>query len=70
VTAPLIDPDGAPLTAAEVAALWRVGRHQVARWVRDGHLTGYKTPGGHLRFGREEIIATTRQAGQRGEQAP
>ena len=46
------------LTTAEVAALARVDISTVARWARDGQLLpAQKTPGGHRRFRRSDVLA-------------
>lgn len=38
------------MTAAEVAAQFRVHRATVRRWAADGTLPSVKSPGGHNRF--------------------
>jgi excisionase family DNA binding protein len=43
------------LTAREVADEFRVHTTTVTRWVRDGRLSAIKTPGGRLRFRRDEV---------------
>ena len=47
----------APLTPAEVGALFRVEAGTVTRWAREGKLASFRTPGGHRRFSRAEVIA-------------
>ena len=45
----------------------------IRRWVLDGSLPAYETPGGHLRVLREDIedfIASRRKRGRRGRQGP
>jgi len=45
----------------------------IRRWVLDGDLPAYETPGGHLRVLREDIedfIASRRKTGRRGRQGP
>jgi excisionase family DNA binding protein len=55
------------LTAAEVAALFRVNPTTVARWVSAGRITGVRTPGGRdLRFQASEVRAKLR-GGSDGE---
>ena len=44
------------LTAKEVGKLFRVDPKTVARWVKAGQLTELRTPGGHLRFRKSEVI--------------
>jgi excisionase family DNA binding protein len=52
------DADSAkPLSPAEVAILFRVEPPTVARWAREGKLNSFKTPGGHRRFRRPEVMA-------------
>jgi len=45
------------LTRAEVAEILRVHPTTVARWAEEGALPHWKTPGGQLRFRREDIEA-------------
>lgn len=44
------------LTPSEVAALFRVDPKTVTRWARMGKLTSFRTPGGHRRFYRDEVM--------------
>lgn len=43
------------LKAADVARLFDVKPKTVNRWVRDGRLIAFKTPGGGLRFRQSEV---------------
>jgi len=46
------------LTTGEVAALYKVDQKTVARWIKDGRLTGVhiiRTPGGHHRISETGI---------------
>lgn len=43
------------ITPREVAALFCVNPKTVTRWVVAGHLTAYRTLGGHRRFSRAQI---------------
>ena len=43
------------MTPAEVAGLLSVDPKTISRWARKGHLTAYKTPGGHHRFDRGDV---------------
>lgn len=45
------------LTAAEVAALFRVDPKTVTRWAAAGRITSIRTPGGHRRFRESEVRA-------------
>jgi excisionase family DNA binding protein len=44
-------------TAREVADLIGVSTETVLRWTRRGELTGYRLPGGALRFREHEVEA-------------
>jgi excisionase family DNA binding protein len=56
MTGPGLDPDGPPLTAPEVAVLFRVDPKTVVRWANAGVLPSFRTPGRHRRFYRADII--------------
>lgn len=43
------------LLASEVAAIFGVTIGTVGRWADEGKLPGFRTPGGHRRFRREDI---------------
>ena len=45
------------LTAAEVAALFRVEKVTVGRWARSGRLPSVRTPGGQRRFRAADVAA-------------
>lgn len=45
------------LTVGEVAALFRVDPKTVSRWAIGGKIRAMKTPGGHRRFRREDVLA-------------
>ncbi len=45
------------LTPAEVAALLYVDPKTVSRWAMAGKIQSIRTPGGHRRFLRSEIVA-------------
>jgi len=45
------------LTPAEVAALLAVGPKTVRRWAMTGKINSIRTPGGHRRFLRSEIVS-------------
>lgn len=51
------------LTKQEVADHFRVSSETVRSWVKSGKLAGFKTPGGQVRFTREEVQRFT---GNRG----
>jgi excisionase family DNA binding protein len=44
-------------SAPEVAELLQVDAKTIHNWQNKGSLEGFRTPGNHLRFKREEIIA-------------
>lgn len=43
------------LTTSDVAEYCRVTRMGVSRWIRDGKLKAYRTPGGHFRILRSDF---------------
>jgi excisionase family DNA binding protein len=45
------------MTPAEVAALLRVDPKTVTRWARAGRLSSLRTPGGHRRYLKSEVLA-------------
>jgi excisionase family DNA binding protein len=45
------------LTTAEVAAVFRVDRNTVLRWAGAGALPSSRTPGGHRRYRRADVLA-------------
>jgi excisionase family DNA binding protein len=45
------------LTPAEVAGLFGVDPRTVTRWATSGRLTPVRTPGGHRRYRRSEVLA-------------
>ena len=47
--------DGALLTPAEVAALFRVDPKTVTRWAKAGKLSSIRTLGGHRRYRESEV---------------
>lgn len=47
-------------TPAEVAQLFRVDPKTVTRWGKAGKLRSIRTPGGHRRFPREDVMALLR----------
>lgn len=50
-------PDDRLLTPAEVAGLFGVDPRTVTRWATSGRLTPVRTPGGHRRYRRSEVMA-------------
>jgi len=51
------------LRAGEVATLFNVDPRTVNRWVKQGKLAYFRTPGGHLRFHPEDIEQALRRMG-------
>jgi excisionase family DNA binding protein len=45
------------LTPGEVARMFRVDPKTVVRWTKTGKLASVKTPGGHRRYKKAEVIA-------------
>jgi excisionase family DNA binding protein len=56
------------LTPAGVAALLFVERKTVARWAASGELSSVRTPSGHRRFLRSDVMAIRADAYQRHDQ--
>lgn len=49
------------LTPGEVAKLFRVDPKTVTRWAVVGRLPSVKTPGGHRRFWRSDVVRLLRE---------
>ena len=45
------------LSPGEVADVFGVDPKTVARWAKLGHLPSFRTPGGHRRFRRDDVLA-------------
>jgi|CXWL01.1.fsa_nt_gi excisionase family DNA binding protein len=56
------DPD-ALLTSHEVGALLQINPSSVVKWVNDGLLPAYRTPGGHRRIKPSDLISFLRENG-------
>jgi excisionase family DNA binding protein len=48
------------MTPSEVAAVLHVDANTLARWANDGKLTAVRTPGGHRRYLRSEVLNLAR----------
>lgn len=48
------------LDTREVATIFSVSQRTIANWAVSGKLTGWRTPGGQLRFARSEVLAAAR----------
>jgi excisionase family DNA binding protein len=48
------------MTPSEVAAVLHVDANTLARWANDGKLTAVRTPGGHRRYLRSEVLDLVR----------
>ena len=44
------------LTTAEVAERFRVGQRTVYRWIQNGRLDAFQTPGGHWRVKVDSVM--------------
>ena len=58
------------LTASQVARMFGVDGSTVRKWVRLHQLAAIRTPGGHLRFRREDVDELLRGSGESREQEP
>lgn len=56
------------LTAAEVAALFRVTPKTVRRWARAGKLAAVRTLGGHRRYRASDVRRAMAEAQRQGDQ--
>jgi excisionase family DNA binding protein len=52
-------------TSSQAASYLGVSLATVRRWSNDGHLDGYRTPGGQRRFSRQQLDAFVRSLGRR-----
>ena len=50
------------ISLGEASRLLQVNEATLRQWADNGHLRVYRTPGGHRRFSREDVIALTQQA--------
>ena len=51
------------LTPAEAASMLGVHPATLARWVDEGHLRAFRTPGGHRRIPRGEVERLLKEGG-------
>ena len=49
------------ISLGEASRLLQVNEATLRQWADNGHLRVYRTPGGHRRFAREDVIALTHQ---------
>jgi excisionase family DNA binding protein len=56
-------------TSSQAATYLGVSLATVRRWSNDGHLRGYRTPGGQRRFSREQLDSFLRSL-DAGDAAP
>jgi excisionase family DNA binding protein len=56
-------------TSSQAASYLGVSLATVRRWSNDGHLHGYRTPGGQRRFSREQLEAFLRSLDSDSEQS-
>lgn len=55
------------LTSGQVASLFGVDAQTVRRWVNKGYITASRTPGGHMRYDRAEVLKVAAELrGRRG----
>ena len=53
------------LSLREACDLLQVSQATLRQWADAGHVGMYRTPGGHRRFAREDLLAMTRQPAAR-----
>jgi len=53
-------------TSSQAASYLGVSLATVRRWSNDGHLSGYRTPGGQRRFSRAQLDGFVRSLGGGG----
>jgi len=58
-----VDTLSTSLTTGEAAEACGVSARTVLRWVKDGHLRAFATPGGHQRVSRRELVRFLRTRG-------
>ena len=51
------------LTTTDVARMCQVSQKTVYKWLDTGDLKYFKTPGGHRRFHRDEVLVFMRRTG-------
>ncbi|MEZ4402746.1 MAG: response regulator [Kofleriaceae bacterium] len=56
MTPETIDPDSL-LTSTQVGNLLQVNPSSVKKWVNDGHIVAFRTPGGHRRIRAVDLVA-------------
>jgi excisionase family DNA binding protein len=56
--------DDVPMTIVEVAAMHRVSRRTVDRWISNGKLASAKLPGGSVRIARADAVALLKPVDQ------
>ncbi|CAM2840177.1 BldC family transcriptional regulator [Skermania piniformis] len=57
MSAPAVSSPEPLLTPGQVAALFHVDPKTVTRWAHAGRLGSLRTPGGHRRFRKTEVMA-------------
>lgn len=57
-------------TSSQAATYLGVSLATVRRWSNDGHLRGYRTPGGQRRFSREQLDGFLRSLGDEVAEFP
>ena len=70
VPTPADGPTQLAFTSSQAALYLGVSLATVRRWSNDGHLRGYRTPGGQRRFSGEQLDAFLRSlSGERDDDA-
>ncbi|MHC5038636.1 MAG: response regulator [Planctomycetota bacterium] len=61
-------PEGQIFTTHQVARIFGVNPGTVVRWIKEGHLTAHRTPGGHNRISRDELVRFLTECGRTPEE--
>ncbi len=61
------NPTELAFTSSQAAGYLGVSLATVRRWSNDGHLRGYRTPGGQRRFSRDQLDAFLRSLSADGD---
>ncbi|MHC4600406.1 MAG: response regulator, partial [Planctomycetota bacterium] len=57
-------PEGKIFTTHQVARIFGVNPGTLVRWIKEGHLKAHRTPGGHNRIERDELVRFLAECGR------